>query len=590
MKHHPKVKKVLIPVLIGSIIGLFIVSALFSLKVYFNGHIPGEVNIAGIDVSYDNPISAHEKLQDAVTTYLNQPVGISIEGTSKEISLTNLGVEILVPESIKMIDKIDSFNVSTIRFLEDLLIPLQKNLTLLVKIDEKKLTATIDKEFNLTAPISAKFYINQNKTLLIEPETKGLYFNKKMLIKDLKHRSKTLDNEDFEISLGEALPDILSADLEKQKPQVSQILTHKLVLIDPVYSDDWTITLADQKDWVVFNTTAESTTIEINQEKLNEFVDVEIAKWLDKPVTNVTMSKKGEEVIIEGDGHDGRLIQREALKRSIELAAVAKIKNVPIPTKKIVPELKISEELQKLGIKERIGVGHTSFYGSPVNRVFNINVATNKLNGKLIAPGEVFSFNKTIGNVDGSTGYRKELVIKKEGTLPEYGGGVCQVSTTMYRAALFTGLPITERNQHSYAVSYYSQIMGHGLDATIYIGGPDLKFQNDTENHLLVQAYTKNEYELYFIFYGTSDGRSVQMEGPYLSNYRNPGPTQTIETNDLAPGQRKQVEKSHTGFDALWYRYVTKANGEVIKETIATKYKAIPAKVLVGAATSVPVQ
>ncbi len=590
MKHHPKVKKVIVSVLIGSIIGLFIVSSIFALKVYFNGRAPGGLTIAGIDISYDSNQAVEGKLKNAVTTYLNQPIGISISGKSKNISPISLGVEILVPESVKMIDKIDSFNSSTIEFLRALIVPQKKNIPLLVRINEEKLISALNKEFGLTAPENAKFYINQNKTLLIEAEKPSSYFNKKKLVQDLKIHSKTLDNEDFEITLEEALPDILSADLEKQKPQVSQTLTHKLVLIDPVYSDDWTITLADKKDWVIFNTTAQSTVIEINQGKLNEFIDAEISKWLDKPVTNVTMSKKGEEVIIEGDGHDGRLIQREALKRSIELAAVAKIKNVPIPTKKIVPELKISQELQELGIKERIGVGHTSFYGSPVNRVFNINVATNKLNGKLIAPGETFSFNKTIGNVDGSTGYRKELVIKKEGTLPEFGGGVCQVSTTMYRAALFTGLPIVERNQHSYAVSYYSQIMGDGLDATIYIGGPDLKFQNDTENHLLVQAYTKNEYELYFIFYGTSDGRSVQMEGPYLSNYRNPGPTQTIETNDLSPGQKKQVEKSHTGFDALWYRYLTKANGEVIKETIATKYKAIPAKVLVGAATSAPVQ
>lgn len=590
MKHHPKAKKILIHVLIGSILGLLIISTVFAIKVYFHGRIGGAVTVSGIDISYDMPASAEAKLTNAVNSYLKKPIKISIDKNTKNLSIEDLGIQILVPETIKMVKKINSYNGSMGNFFQELFFPRKKSLSLLVKIDEKTLVSNINKEFNLkeTAPKNATFILRENGDLQIEKEKEGPYFNKKMLIKDLKHRTQTFDDENFEITLTTSLPDILSADLERQKPELQKTLNHKMTLIDPVYSDDWTIKLSSYPHWVVLNTTAQKTTVEVKQDKLNEFVDAEISKWLDKPVEVVNISKNGDEVIIDGEGHDGRLIQREALKKSIELAAVAKIKEVPIPTKKIEPELKISEELKNLGITERIGIGHTSFYGSPTNRVFNINVATNKLNGKLVAPGETFSFNKNIGAVDGSTGYRKELVIKKEGTLPEYGGGVCQVSTTMYRAALFSGLPIAERNQHSYAVSYYSQIMGHGLDATIYIGGPDLKFQNDTENHILVQAYTKNDYELYFIFYGTDDGRKVQMEGPYLSNYRNPPATITIETSELPAGQKKQLEKAHTGFDALWYRYVTNSKGETTKETIATKYKAMPTKILIGTATSGP--
>jgi vancomycin resistance protein YoaR len=175
-----------------------------------------------------------------------------------------------------------------------------------------------------------------------------------------------------------------------------------------------------------------------------------------------------------------------------------------------------------------------------------------------------------------------ELVIKPEGTIPEYGGGICQVSTTVYRAAVFAGLPIVERHPHSYAVTYYSQILGHGLDATIYLGGADLRFTNDTGNSMLMQAYVKDDYELYIVIYGTNDGRVVEMDGPYISNHHGAGPTVYVDSPNLKKGTQKQTEKAHGGFDALWYRNITLKNGEKIKEEIKSAYKAMPAKILTG--------
>ena len=194
----------------------------------------------------------------------------------------------------------------------------------------------------------------------------------------------------------------------------------------------------------------------------------------------------------------------------------------------------------------------------------------------------MFSFNQNLGAVDGRNGYKKELVIKKEGTIPEYGGGICQVSTTMFRSVLFGGLPVVERNEHSYAVRYYSQVLGDGLDATIYLGGADLKFENNTEQHILIQTFTESDYELYIVFYGTPDGRDVELEGPYLSNYHYPGPTVYIDTDKIAEGQTKQVEKPHTGFNVLWYRHLTDKDGNKTSEPVETRYRAIPAKIWVG--------
>ena len=134
-------------------------------------------------------------------------------------------------------------------------------------------------------------------------------------------------------------------------------------------------------------------------------------------------------------------------------------------------------------------------------------------------PGEEFSFNTRLGEVGPQEGYLPELVIKQNKTVPEYGGGLCQVSTTFFRAAILAGLEITERFPHAFAVKYYSP---QGFDATIYPPHPDLRFKNDTPAHILVQTRIEKT-KLYFELYGTNDGRTVKLDGPYQYDQKSDG-------------------------------------------------------------------
>ena len=323
--------------------------------------------------------------------------------------------------------------------------------------------------------------------------------------------------------------------------------------------------------------------ISISEKKLNEYIDALVAKEVEIVVDPVSIYKdEAGKIVIKGKGEDGKLIQREYLKKALELAVENKIKEVPIQVRTIKAPITISKEIQDMGIKELVAVGHTSYYGSPPNRIYNIQVGVNHFNGTLIPQGAEFSFNKTLGKVDGSTGYKKELTITKIGTVPEYGGGLCQVSTTMYRAAIFAGLKITARAPHSYAVSYYSQTLGYGLDATIYLCGQDLKFINDTPGPILVQGYVEDE-NAYFKFYGTGDGRKVVMDGPYLDNYKYPPEDIIYEVdNSLAIGEKKKVEKRHVGFEATWYRTIISPDCTENKETIFSHYQSTQEKYLMG--------
>jgi vancomycin resistance protein YoaR len=177
------------------------------------------------------------------------------------------------------------------------------------------------------------------------------------------------------------------------------------------------------------------------------------------------------------------------------------------------------DRINKLGITTLIGHGESDFKGSPSSRVHNIKVGSAKYNGTVVKPGEEFSFNDILGEVDDKNGYQPELVIKGGKLIYEYGGGLCQVSTTLFRSAIMAGLPILERKPHSFPVKYYDP---QGYDATIYPGVVDLKFRNDTLNHILIQSRIENT-KLIFDIYGSGDGREVFLDGPYQYDQRKNG-------------------------------------------------------------------
>lgn len=196
-------------------------------------------------------------------------------------------------------------------------------------------------------------------------------------------------------------------------------------------------------------------------------------------------------------------------------------------------------ETNNFGIKELIGRGESDFSGSPSNRRHNIKVGAEKIKGVVLKPGEEFSFNKFLGPVIAEEGYLPELVIKRSGTVPELGGGLCQVSSTTFRAAIEAGIPITERKNHSYAVVYYAP---QGTDATIYPGYVDLKFVNDTQGHLLIWPYLKDSNSLVFDFYGTKDERDIVISDPVQYDKKPDGSMKATWTREVTLNGETKVD------------------------------------------------
>ncbi len=308
------------------------------------------------------------------------------------------------------------------------------------------------------------------------------------------------------------------------------------------------------------------------------FLDTRIAT----SVNRVAIDAKFE--IVDGKvekfqiNEDGLELDINESFKIIEDAILNKKVDDIVLSSKVIESKNGNEEMNDLGIKEIIGIGHSDFSGSPYNRRHNIAIGAASVNGTLIAPDEEFSLLKVLGAINGATGYKQELVIKEGKTIPEYGGGLCQIGTTVFRGTVQSGLPVTMRRNHSYRVGYYEPA---GTDATIYDPWPDYKFKNDTASHVLIQSRIEGN-DLYFDFWGTNDGRVATSTYPVIYNIKRPGATKMIETLDLEPGIKRCTEHAHNGADAYFDYKVIYPDGEEVEERFKSHYVPWQAVCLIG--------
>jgi len=235
----------------------------------------------------------------------------------------------------------------------------------------------------------------------------------------------------------------------------------------------------------------------------------------------------------------------------------------------------------QLGITELVQQQSTYFYGSSSARIQNIQTAANRFLGLLVAPGEVFSMADAMGEISLDSGFTEALIIYNGKTIEGVGGGVCQVSTTLFRTAFFGGFPIIERYPHAYRVSFYEKTAGNyrdsnlaGLDATVYIPLVDLKFQNDTPYWLLMEAYVFPESsQIMWKFYSTADGRTVEWETTGPVNTVEPPEPKYYRNSELDNGEVKQVDWEAQGADVRVDRRVFKNGNLYSQDQFLTHYE-----------------
>ncbi len=231
-------------------------------------------------------------------------------------------------------------------------------------------------------------------------------------------------------------------------------------------------------------------------------------------------------------------------------------------------------DANSLGIKELIGKGTSLFYGSIPERIHNLQLASLRLNGILVAPNEVFSFNKALGDVSADTGFKQAYIIKEGRTVLGDGGGVCQVSTTLFRAALNSGLVIAERHAHAYRVHYYEDDLGPGFDATVFDPSADLKITNNTPGFILIQTNIDlKKKQLTFTFYGTKDERKIEISPARVWDKQPPPPDLYQDDPTLPAGTVKQVDWKAWGSKAAFDYKVIRNNETLFEKTFTSNYR-----------------
>lgn len=291
-----------------------------------------------------------------------------------------------------------------------------------------------------------------------------------------------------------------------------------------------------------------------------------------------------EELVLVAPHVNGRELDIDATIEQFKAQVNTPNRSIPFVVRDIVPLANSNATAADLGITELITETTTWFSGSSDERKHNIATAAANFYGIVIAPYEEFSFNKYLGSISEADGYTEGLIIVGGQTVRGVGGGVCQVSTTLYQTAFFAGFPITERLPHGYMVGYYRDGAGHGMDATVYNDGEinvDMKFINNTPYHLLIENYFSEENQaLTFKFYSTSMGRTVVKEDPVFANVTEiPGSDQDRweYVESVEPGTVEQIDWATEGADVSIRRIVYNAAGEAIEDKIfVSNYIPIP--------------
>lgn len=370
---------------------------------------------------------------------------------------------------------------------------------------------------------------------------------------------------DIELTTKPVEPTVPTEALEKNRSQAIRLIGESIVL---KHNDlNYPISAEQLAQSLIINTDNKP---QIDVARLSDRLDAIAADMYDPP-TNVKLGWNDGLYIVAND-IDGLEMDREATEKLVLELASSTERTAELPTR-VAKARANRDNYRELGLETHLAMGSSSFAGSSWERATNVAVACDHISYKLVAPGELFSFNELIGPISVDNGYVAGTIISGDWTTTDIGGGVCQVSTTVFRAAATAGFQFTEWNPHTWRLGFY-EIDGSppGFDAAIYQpNGPgqmtlDLSFKNVLDSWLLLMMVIDGT-TVRAHFYGKDPGWTVTFGEVWVSDPIQPGkPVERVNTS-LARGERKWVSGSSPGYQVVLPRKVVAADGTVISDS-----------------------
>jgi vancomycin resistance protein YoaR len=561
----------------GILLLLVGVTALAAIRIVYAGSIYPGVIVVGVEIGGLSRDEARLTLSRRIAAFQENLITFSYAGRSWTPTLGELGVTVDLDAALDRAYGVgrdgkprDRLLATAHLFHHDEIIRLE------LRLDEAMLEgwySRVDREIDLPAR-DASLAID-GVAVAIVPDQEGVVVDRAAATTVILRALKGLSSLAEPLPMRAHRPDVRASDLLATQQALQKALSNSIEL--RIEQKSWKLAPSDLAPFVQQITVDVFT---LDETSLAEWLSTQLGPEINREPVDavVAWSIEQNQLISVEPSVDGVKLKPVTLARQVSAEFWGEHTPITVPVAVIKPRI-ASANLAALGITNRLGVGDSNYEGSSAARATNIEVGARLLNGTLVPPGGEFSFNHAVGIIDEEAGFVEAPVINGERFDLDIGGGICQVSTTVYRAALLAGLPITEWWPHLYRLAFYEQDEWlPGFDASILqpegdpFGGGDFRFANPSNAWLLVESWADGD-RIFVIIYGPDLDYAVNISEPVLSE---PIPeTEDLEIVDpaLPPQTVKQTELAQTGLVVSYARTVIGANGErVLTDTWTTTY------------------
>lgn len=572
----------------------------------YSGRVFPGVQVAGIDLSGSTPEEAVTLLQVQFTYPTNGKIAFQDGDKFWLAAPKDLGLYLDAQASVQAAYDIGRRGGAGARVTEQFSVWLQPvNLAPQIVFDERVAQAHLSKlAAEVNRPTVEATLRVEGREVIVQPGQVGRSVDIPVTLANLRAQLQTSRDGIVPLVIPEQAPVIL--DVTEQAEIARKILSAPLIITVPDAAEGdpgpWTLEPDALAAMLIIERVTtpdglEHYQIGLNSERLRALLETaapDLAR--NSQDARFTFNDETKQLELIQPAIIGRTLLIDESIQAINQQAAAGEHRVKLVFDYTQPAVTDDATAESLGVRELVASHTTYFYGSSAARIQNISTASGRFHGVLVAPGAVFSMAEILGDVSLDNGYAEALIIYGDRTIKGVGGGVCQVSTTLFRTVFFGGFPINERYSHAYRVSYYefnadgsTNPRLAGLDATVFVPYVDFKFTNDTENWLLMETYVNSAARtLTWKFYSTSDGRNVDWTTTGPQNIEQPPAPRYQENPQLARGEIKQVDWAAEGADVTVTRTVYRGGSVYFNDSFSTHYLPWRAVYEYGPGTKIP--
>ncbi len=526
-----------------------------------NSVLPG-VSVAGVDVGGLAPADARARIDAEVGARLDQPVEIVVGGKSLRVMPSNI-FQVDGAASERAAYESARESVSTRLGALAVSFAVHRDVQPVLRVRESGRDAMADELAALTKrPVSARVSMDGNEAVVV-PGREGTAIDQEAVLDSLRETALA-GLPSFEVQVKSVQPPISTDAAERAATTARTIAAAPVRLKLEGEGAIGQLGRVQLASLVRFEPKAVAVNVVLDPAVIERELHPLVKPFTRKP-EDATFRVSGDRAYLIKAKNGTTLDVKGAQGAIYEAGTGAGRRLAVLGLATLAPEL-TTKDARALGIRERISTFTTDMGLSSSNRIWNVHLLGNYLDGTVVKAGETFSYNEVVGPRTIERGFREGQMIFGGVLIPSIGGGVCQTATTIFNAAFEAGLPVSERHNHSWYISHYPM----GRDATVSWGGPDLAFKNDLKHAILIDvSYTDATFTI--SFYGTKQGRKVTSTTASPTNYTQPKMQYAIDPT-AAPGSQSVVAGGGPGFDTNVHRKVYEHGKLVREDDFFTRY------------------